>query len=228
MATAHVAYKQSFGFDAPPFTYADFEQSDVLVFVGANPCIAHPIMWQRVTRNTRSPEIIVVDPRRTETAMNATQHLALHPKSDLTLLYGVAHLLIQNGWIDRQFIDQSTTGFAEFASFVTQFTAERVSSATGLTAEVLMRFATTIARAKAVSFWWTMGVNQGHEATRTAQAIINLALLTGNIGKPGTGANSITGQWKPMGSRLFSNATNLLGGHEFTNAAHREKIAAVL
>src|ERR1041385_417021 len=80
MATAHTAYKQSFGFDAPPFTYADFEESDVLVFIGANPCIAHPIMWQRVTRNPHRPEIIVVDPRVTETAMAATQHLAIAPK----------------------------------------------------------------------------------------------------------------------------------------------------
>ena len=75
MATAHVAYKQSFGFDAPPFTYADFEQTDTLVFIGANPCIAHPIMWQRVMRNPGKPQIIVVDPRRTETAMSATQHV---------------------------------------------------------------------------------------------------------------------------------------------------------
>ncbi|MGB8166875.1 MAG: molybdopterin-dependent oxidoreductase, partial [Chthoniobacteraceae bacterium] len=88
MATAHTAYKESFGFDAPPFTYADFEESDVLVFVGANPCIAHPIMWQRVMRNPHSPKIIVVDPRRTETAMAATQHYAIKPKSDLVLLYG--------------------------------------------------------------------------------------------------------------------------------------------
>src|SRR6185295_7094117 len=63
MATSHVAYKESFGFDAPPFTYADFEESDVLVFIGSNPCIAHPIMWQRVMRNRHNPRIIVVDPR---------------------------------------------------------------------------------------------------------------------------------------------------------------------
>ena len=86
MATAHVAYKQSFGFDAPPFCYDDFEESDALVFVGANPCIAHPILWQRVMRNRRRPEIVVIDPRRTETAMAATLHVALKPKSDLTLL----------------------------------------------------------------------------------------------------------------------------------------------
>jgi len=75
---------------------------------------------------------------------------------------------------------------------------------------------------------WTMGVNQGHEATRTAQAIINLALMTGNLGRPGTGANSITGQCNAMGSRLFSNTTNLIGGYDFENAAHREKVAGVL
>ena len=79
MATSVVAYKQSFGFDAPPYTYADFEESDVLVFTGANPCLAHPIMWERVMRNRRSPEIIVIDPRMTETAMYATQHLAIAP-----------------------------------------------------------------------------------------------------------------------------------------------------
>jgi len=79
-----------------------------------------------------------------------------------------------------------------------------------------------------VSFWWTMGVNQSHEATRTAQAIINLALMTGNIGRPGTGANSITGQCNAMGSRLFGNATSLLGGYDFANATHRSHVAGVL
>jgi assimilatory nitrate reductase catalytic subunit len=92
----------------------------------------------------------------------------------------------------------------------------------------LQKFAETIHTGKRVSFWWTMGVNQGHEATRTAQGIINLALMTGNIGRPGTGANSITGQCNAMGSRLFSNTTNLLGGHDFLNATDREKIAQLL
>jgi assimilatory nitrate reductase catalytic subunit len=228
MATAVAAYKESFGFDAPPFTYADFEQSDVLVFVGSNLCIAHPILWQRVLRNKKRPAIIVVDPRRTETAAAATQHLALKPKSDLALLYGVAHLLLRNGLVNREFIARHTTGFEAFAEFVRPFTPEKVAAETGLAREELLHFADTVGRGKAVSFWWTMGVNQGHEATRTAQAIINLALMTGNIGHPGTGANSITGQCNAMGSRLFSNTTNLLGGHDFTHAAHREKIARQL
>ena len=228
MATSHVAYKQSFGFDAPPFTYADFEESDVLVFIGANPCIAHPIMWQRVLRNKKSPEIIVVDPRKTETAMAATQHVALNPKSDLTLLYGIANLLVQSGWVDVNFIERSTAGYAEFAEFVRQFTPDKVAAETGLSVGQLYRFAETIHKGKAVSFWWTMGVNQSHESTRTAQAIINLALMTGNIGRPGTGANSITGQCNAMGSRLYANITSLIGGHDFKNAEHRAKVGATL
>jgi anaerobic selenocysteine-containing dehydrogenase len=228
MATTHVAYKQSFGFDAPPFAYSDFEESDVLVFIGANPCIAHPIMWQRVMRNPHKPEIIVVDPRATETAMAATQHYALRPKSDLILLYGLANLLIDRGAIDRPFVEAHTSGFDDFAEFVRPFTPRRVCAETDLTPEELDLFATRIARGQRVSFWWTMGVNQSHEATRAAQAIINLALMTGNIGRPGTGANSITGQCNAMGSRLFSNITGLLAGHEFSNAAHRTKVSAAL
>jgi assimilatory nitrate reductase catalytic subunit len=92
----------------------------------------------------------------------------------------------------------------------------------------LIRCAESIARGERVSFWWTMGVNQSHEATRTAQAIINLALMTGNIGRPGTGANSITGQCNAMGSRLFGNATSLLGGYDFANADHRTHVAGIL
>jgi assimilatory nitrate reductase catalytic subunit len=228
MATAVVAYKQSFGFDAPPYTYQDFEESDVLVFVGANPCIAHPIMWQRVLNNPHNPEIIVLDPRTTETAIAATQHVPLRPKSDLAVLYALAHILIQQGWIDRDFIDAHTSGFDEFSDHVQSFTPESVSVSSGISIEQLQTVARTIREGKRVSLWWTMGVNQSYEGVRTAQAIINIALMTGNIGRPGTGANSITGQCNAMGSRLFSNTTNLLGGHDFANPQHRQKVANVL
>jgi len=228
MATSHVAYKQSFGFDAPPYTYADLEESDVLVFIGSNLCIAHPILWQRVLRNPNRPEIIVIDPRKTETAMNATQHLAIAPKSDLVLLYGAARALIRRGCVQRQFIDANTVGFEDFARFLEPFTPQMVCTATGLSGDAFARFVTAIAGGKAVSFWWTMGVNQGHEATRTAQSVINLALMSGNIGRPGTGANSITGQCNAMGSRLFSNTTSLLGGRSFANAEHRLEVANIL
>ena len=88
---------------------------------------------QRMLRNRNKPALVVIDPRRTETATAATQHLALRPKSDLTLLYGLANLLVQNDWIDRAFIERSTSGFAEFAAFVRQFTPDKVAAETGIT-----------------------------------------------------------------------------------------------
>jgi assimilatory nitrate reductase catalytic subunit len=228
MATAVVAYKQAFGFDAPPYSYQDLEESDCIVLIGANVCIAHPILWERVMRNRRSPEIIVVDPRRTETAMAATLHLPVRPKADLVFLYGLANVLIRNGWIDRPFVDAHTTGFSEFAAFVRQFDVDTVARETGLSTAAIREAARRIHERSRVSFWWTMGVNQSHQGVRTAQAIINLAIMTGQIGRPGTGANSITGQCNAMGSRLFSNTTNLLGGHDFANPEHRAKVAGLL
>jgi len=230
MATAVAAYKESFGFDAPPYTYQDFEESDVLVFVGSNLCITHPIMWQRVMRNRRNPEIVVIDPRRTETAMAATQHLPLKPKSDLALYYGLARALIEHDWLDHDFVEAHTDEFAAFREFLLNgpYDLNRVAEQSGLSADSLLELARLIGSGKRVSFWWTMGVNQSYEGTRVAQAIINLALMTGNIGKPGTGANSITGQCNAMGSRLFSNSTNLLGGHKFTSAQDRAKVAGIL
>ena len=228
MATAVEAYKQSFGFDAPPYTYADFEESDVIVLVGSNLCIAHPILWERVCRNKRNPEIIVIDPRKTETAVAATQHYPLHPKSDLTFFYGLARLLIERDWIDREFIASHTKDFDAFAAFVEPFTPDHVTQETGIAFSELERLAETIRRGERVSFWWTMGVNQSHEGVRVAQALINLSLMTGQIGRPGTGANSITGQCNAMGSRLFSNTTNLLGGRSFASASDRSDVAEIL
>ncbi|MEL6109726.1 MAG: nitrate reductase [Planctomycetota bacterium] len=228
MATSVVAYKQSFGFDAPPYTYDDFEHSDCLVFVGANPCIAHPIMWERVLRNQNRPEIIVLDPRRTETAMAATQHLQLKPKGDLTLLYSMIQHLIEIDCIDHDFVGKHTTGFEELAEFVQAFRADDVADDVGIGADSIRKAAQSVGRANAASLWWTMGVNQSYQGVRTAQAIINIALITGNIGKPGTGANSITGQCNAMGSRLWSNTTNLFGHHRFESEADRNRVASIL
>ena len=228
MATSVVAYKQSFGFDAPPYTYGDFEESDVIVLVGANPCIAHPILWERVMRNPHQPKIIVVDPRRTETAMSAHLHLALKPKSDLILFYGIANILFARGWIDEEFLNDHTRGATEFRQHVSTYTPDMVSRETGLPIEAIEQFARLIHAGTRVSFWWTMGINQSYEGVRAAQSLINLALMTGNIGRPGTGANSITGQCNAMGSRLFSNTTSLMGGREFTNPEHRQHVASLL
>jgi len=229
MATAHVAYRQSFGFDAPPFSYEDLEESDVLVFIGANPCIAHPILWQRVMRNRRKPVIIVVDPRRTETAMQAGLHLALRPKSDLALLYGLAAQLDARGLTNPDFIRRSTSGYEDFRKFLQPFSLESTERETGIDRSTLERVAGLLGDPSLrVSYWWTMGVNQSHQSTRTAQAIINLALMTGQIGRPGTGANSITGQCNAMGSRLFGFASTLPGGQDFSDPQARARVAEVL
>ncbi|RYD45525.1 MAG: nitrate reductase, partial [Verrucomicrobiaceae bacterium] len=228
MATAVTAYKQSFGFDAPPATYQDFEESDVIVLIGANLCIAHPILWQRVMRNPRKPEIIVIDPRATETAQAANRHVVLKPKGDLALLYALAHCIARDGRLDHESIARSE-GFEEFAEFLKDYSPEDMADRTGQTVEEIESLARAVSRpGKRVSWWWTMGVNQSYEGVRVAQAMINLCLMTGNIGKPGTGPNSITGQCNAMGSRLFSNTTSLVGGHDFADATHREKVSAGL
>lgn len=228
MATAVTAYKESFGFDAPPYTYADFEESDVIVLVGSNLCVAHPIMWERVCRNPHSPEIIVVDPRRTETAMAASVHAAIRPKSDLAFFYALANLLIQGGYVDRDYVDAHTNEFDGFAEFVADYTAERAAVESGVPEETIEHIARTIGEGQRVSFWWTMGVNQHYEGVRVAQSLINLALMTGNLGRPGTGANSVTGQCNAMGSRLYSNTTSLFAGRDFKKAEDRQEVAELL
>jgi anaerobic selenocysteine-containing dehydrogenase len=228
MATSAVAHKQSFGFDSPPFTYADFEHSDVIVLIGSNLCIAHPILWERVARNPHRPDIVVIDPRRTETAAASTQHLQLRPATDLALLCGLARQIVQLDGLNHDFIAAHTNGFDDWLSTIEPWSLEATEEATGVSTAEIDQLARTIVSGKRVSLWWTMGVNQGHQAVRTAQAIINIALMTGNIGRPGTGANSITGQCNAMGSRLFANTTNLLGGHYFANPAHRAKVADII
>ena len=229
MASAAVAHKGTLGYDAPGYTLNDFELSDTIIFIGANPVVAHPIIWQRV-RNNKIPDrkIIVIDPRKSETARNADVHYPIRWKSDLTLMYTLANQIIGKDYVDHGFVDEHTEGYEEFREFVKAFTLERGSEATGLSREQILELVELIHNGKAVSFWWTMGVNQGYEAVRTAQSIMNLALLTGNVGKPGTGGNSITGQCNAMGSRLFSNTTCLFAGGDFADETERKRIADIV
>ncbi len=226
MATAATAYKQAYGFDAPGYSYDDFEESDVIVLVGSNLCIAHPILWQRVMRNKRNPKIIVIDPRCTETAMCATHFMQIKPKGDLALFQALAHCLIRDDAIDHDFILNHTEGFEEYSREMLDLSPVALHEVIGLDVAQIEELAQWISEVgKRVSYWWTMGINQSHEGVRAAQAIIALCLMTGNIGKPGTGANSITGQCNAMGSRIFSNTTTLVGGYDFTNADHRAIVA---
>lgn len=227
MASAVVAYKQSFGFDAPPYTLKDLELSDTIFFIGANPVIAHPIAWGRVRKN-KDAKIITIDPRKSETAMNSDMWIDIKTKGDLALFYTLANVLIEKGWIDQDYINNYTEGFEDFKEHVKKYTLEDVEERTGISKMRVLELAKIIHEGKRVSFWWTMGVNQSYEAVRTAQAIINLALITGNMGREGTGANSLTGQCNAMGSRMFSNTTALYGGGEYNNKERRKVVADIL
>ena len=152
----------------------------------------------------------------------------IKPKSDLTLLYTLSNVLIEKGWIDNEYIEKYTEDFDGFKEHVKKYTLDDVEEKTGISKGRVLELAEIIHNGKRVSLWWTMGINQSYQAVRTAQAIINIALMTGNIGRIGTGPNSITGQCNAMGSRLFSNTTGLYGGGEYDNEARRKAVAEAL
>ena len=227
MATSVVAYRQSFGFDAPPYTLNDFEISDTIIFIGANPIVAHPIIWDRIRFN-ENKKIITIDPRKSETALKSDAHYEIKPKSDIYFFYTLANVLIEKGYIDKSYIENHTESFEEFKKFVQDYTLDSVEEKTNIPKEKVLELCDMISTGKNVSFWWTMGINQGYEAVRTAQSIINIALMTGNIGRPGTGANSLTGQPNAMGSRVFSNQAGLYSGGDFDNPVRIKAVSEAL
>ncbi|MGL5646799.1 MAG: molybdopterin oxidoreductase family protein [Clostridium sp.] len=227
MSTSVVAYKQAFGFDAPPYTLADLELSDTMIFIGANPAVAHPVLWIRIRKNTTAKKI-AIDPRESETVKGMDEWYDIKPKSDLILLYTVSNILIENDWIDKEFIERHTEDFEGYKKHVKKYTLDNVQEKTGISPERVMELAKIIHEGKRVSIWWTMGVNQGYEAVRTAEAIINICAMTGNIGREGTGPNSLTGQCNAMGSRMFSNTTCLYGGREYGNENDRKVVREAL
>lgn len=226
MATAVAGYKASFGSDGPPGSYEDLERADVVLLIGANIADNHPILCQYLEAN-RNKTLIVADPRVTKTAMMADLHLPLKPRSDLALLNGIAHILIQHNLIDREYVARHTTGFDELAKFLESYPPERVAEITGLSAEAIFRTALLYGRARAGFIGWTMGVNHSTIGTATVNAICNLALLTGHIGRPGAAPFSITGQCNAMGSREASFTTGIPGYRKFEDAHDRTEYAAL-
>lgn len=229
MATSVVAYKQSFGFDAPPYTLEDAELSDTVILIGANPVVAHPVLWGRIKHSNRpGRNVIVIDPRESETAKNADYYYQPKPKSDNVLMYTIANVLIEKDYIDHEYIENHVNDFDGFKEFVQDYTLETVEETTGISSEKVLELCELINNGESVSLWWTMGINQSYDAVRTAQSIINIALITGNMGRTGTGANSITGQCNAMGSRAFSHQAGLFGGGDFTNEKRRAQICSAL
>ncbi|HUZ05808.1 MAG TPA: nitrate reductase [Acidobacteriaceae bacterium] len=226
MSTAVSGYKRSFGSDGPPGCYDDLEKADVLFLIGANIAENHPILCQRLEAN-KNGTLIVADPRVTKTAMMADLFLPLKPRSDLALLNGLAHLLIANDWINHDYLAHHTQGFAALREHVAAYTPERVAEITGLSTALLYKTAKLYAQAKAACIAWTMGVNHSSKGTETVNAINNLALLTGNIGRAGASPFSITGQCNAMGTRESGFTSSLPGYRKFENEKDREELATL-
>ncbi len=228
MASAVSGYKRSFGSDGPPGNYEDMALADCILLIGANIADNHPILTCWLAEN-RNPEktLIVVDPRVTKTAMMADLYLPLKPRSDIALLNGMMHILIKEGMIDRAYVAEHTTGFAELAAHLEKFTPEYVAEKTGLSREQLFTAARAYGKAKRAFIGWTMGVNHSTQGTVTVNTINNLALITGKLGKPGSSPFSITGQCNAMGTRETGFTSSMPGYRKFENPTDRRELAAL-
>ena len=224
MSTAVSGYKRSFGSDGPPGSYEDLERADVILLIGANVADNHPILWQRLGANP-STTLIVVDPRVTKTAMLADVHLPVKPRSDLALVNGIIHILIESDLIDREYIAAHTTGFEQLRDSVRPYTPDHVAGITGLSVELIYRTASLYGNARAAFVGWTMGVNHSSKGTETVNAINNLALITGNIGRAGAAPFSITGQCNAMGTREAGFTSSLPGYRKFEDVIDRQELA---
>ncbi|PAX51533.1 molybdopterin-dependent oxidoreductase, partial [Brunnivagina elsteri] len=228
MSSAVKGYTQSLGSDGPPCCYDDLELTDCAFIIGSNTAECHPIIFNRFAKyHKKNPQVklIVVDPRKTPTAEIADLHLAVRPGTDINLLNGIAHLLLRWGEIDAAFIEDCTNDFKEFAQLVRYYPPETVAETCGISLQDLETAAHYWAESKNVLSLWSMGVNQSREGTAKVNSIINLHLLTGQIGKPGAGPFSLTGQPNAMGGRETGGLAQLLPGYRFVaNAEHRDEV----
>jgi ferredoxin-nitrate reductase len=230
MSTAVSAYLHSFGADGPPCCYDDLEQTDLAFLIGTNTAECHPIIFNRLhkyLKRTPTAKLIVVDPRATKTAEAADLHLAIHPGTDIDLLNGIAHLLHRWGKLDRHFIDHHTRDFSLYKDIIAHYPPEIVATKCGIPVEDLEQAARYWAESSRVLSLWSMGINQSSEGTAKARTLINLHLMTGNIGKPGAGPFSLTGQPNAMGGREAGGLCHILPGYRsVTNPDHRTEVEA--
>ncbi|CAL1519798.1 molybdopterin-dependent oxidoreductase [Chitinophaga sp. MM2321] len=228
MSSAVAAYKMALGEDAVPGTYDDLELADCIFVAGANPAWCHPILWRRVeAAKAANPalKIIVSDPRATQSCAIADIHLQLLPGTDITLHHAIGRILIMEGHTDSAFLQQHTEGFAQYQETVMQRTVEEAADICGIDAADIYTAAAYIGNATGFMTLWTMGLNQSVVGVHKNLSLINLHLITGHIGKPGSGPFSLTGQPNAMGGREVGGLSNLLPAHRvLSNPAHRKAV----
>lgn len=231
MSSAVAGYMQSFGSDGPPCCYDDLEQTDCAFLIGTNTADCHPIVFNRLRKHHKrnaDVKLIVVDPRKTKTAEAADLHLAIKPGTDIDLLNGIAHLLFQWGYIDSVLIDECTKDFPKFVEVIHQYPPERVARKCGIRIDHLEQAAQYWGESERVLSLWSMGMNQSSEGTAKVRTLINLHLMTANIGKPGAGPFSLTGQPNAMGGREAGGLAHILPGYRVvTNDQHRADVEQV-
>ncbi|MEV4613274.1 bifunctional nitrate reductase/sulfite reductase flavoprotein subunit alpha [Kitasatospora sp. NPDC049258] len=202
MASAGSGYKLSLGADGPPGSYQDFEHADLFLVIGSNMADCHPILFLRMMERVKAGAVlIVVDPRRTSTADKAQLFLQVRPGTDLALLNGLLHLLVEAGHTDPAFIEEFTEGWEAMPDFLRDYPPARVSEITGVSEADLREAARLIGTAGEWMSCWTMGLNQSTHGTWNTNALVNLHLATGAICRPGSGPFSLTGQPNAMGGR---------------------------
>jgi ferredoxin-nitrate reductase len=228
MSSAVAGYKGAFGFDGPPPAYADLALTDCLLLLGSNAAACHPILWSRIReRQAEGAFVICVDPRPTKTAREADLHLAVRPGTDLALLNAMLHTIERDGLLDEAFIERSTSGFAALSSVAAEWPPERAAEVCGVAASDIELAAHRFASAGAAMALWSMGANQSTVGTLKNRALINLCLASGQIGRPGAGPLSLTGQPNAMGGRETGGLAHLLPGYrDVTIASDRAEIEA--
>lgn len=231
MSSAVAGYKQTLGADAPPACYDDLKHAQCLFIVGSNAAWAHPILFRRIEdAKAANPglKIIVADPRRTDTVEIADLFLPIQPGTDVMLFNGMLHLMLWEGWTDNGYIAAHTSGFDALKTTVRECTPDKVAQICGISKEDLLAAARLFATSPATLSLYCQGLNQSSSGTAKNAALINLHLATGQIGKPGAGPFSLTGQPNAMGGREVGGLANLLSAHrDLANPAHRAEVAAL-
>ena len=229
MSSAVAAYKQTLGADAPPACYEDIEHADLIFIAGSNAAYAHPVLYRRIEEaRAANPgvKVIVADPRRTDTAREADLFLPILPGTDVALFNGMLHVCLWEGLIDPAWIAAHTEGFADLKRTLRDYTPEMVARTCGIAEADLVEAALSFGRAKAALSLYCQGLNQSASGTAKNAALINLHLATRQIGKPGAGPFSLTGQPNAMGGREVGGMANLLSAHrDLANPAHRAEVA---
>ena len=229
MSSAVAGYKQTLGMDAPPCSYEDIDSASTIFITGSNTAFAHPILYRRLEdARKKNPElkVIVVDPRRTDTAKEADLYLQIQPGTDVALYHGMLYIMLWEKWIDEAYIKSYTDGFDALRDLVRDFTPKAVSEICGINEKDLYEAARLFATSPATLSMYCQGLNQSSSGTAKNTALVNLHLATGQIGKPGAGPFSLTGQPNAMGGREVGGLANLLSAHrDLANPEHRAEVA---